>query len=219
MKIAWFGLLDSDDATLSTRALAHLTRLARQIVAQSGQAWTIDLISCGRDPGYRTIAGGVERIVLPVSGTPQTVWDRVSWALPANVAAADLVHLHDGFSRSCEMALLVAKQLHKPVCMTEWPVEGYWLSGELALRDLADAVICHDMAVANSIATSKPVHLVPCGIDVRDLGVPASWPANHCIETHCGENAEPSHDDYVAAGINLAGIYRSLLDGTRRAAA
>src|SRR5690348_255581 len=98
MKIAWFGLLDSDDATASTCALEHLTQLGRHVVAQSHHAWSIDLISCSRDPGCRTLASGIERVVLPVSGTPRTVWDRVSWALPATVASADLVHLHDGFS-------------------------------------------------------------------------------------------------------------------------
>lgn len=219
MKIAWFGLLDSDDATASTRALTHLTLLARNVVAQSHQAWSIDLISCGRDPGCQTLASGVERIVLPLSGAPRTVWDRVSWALPAAVASADLVHVHDGFSRSCEMALLVGRQLHKPVCMTEWPVEGYWLSGELALRELADAVICHDVSVANSIATSRPVYLVACAIDVRDLGVPASWPANHCVQTDRSRGVERSYDEYIAAGTDLAGVYRRLFDGMRRAAA
>jgi hypothetical protein len=217
MKIAWLGLLDSDDATASTRAQDHLARLARHVVLASRHAWSIDLISCGRNPGCRTPSTGVGRVVLPVSGSPKTVWDRVSWALPAALSAADLVHLHDGFSRSCEMALLIAKQAHKPVCMTEWGLEGYWLSSELGLRELADIVVCHDVAVANGVASSRPVDLVPLAVDVRQIGVPASWPQNHCLDFE-GQHT-PTDDEYAAAGNALYGTYRGLVDRLRRAAA
>src|SRR5215469_13088511 len=99
MRIAWLGLLDSDDVTASTRAQDHLARLAQHVVVASGHAWSIELISCGRDPGCHALSTGVDRVVLPVAGSPRTAWDRVSWALPAAIATADLVHLHDGFSR------------------------------------------------------------------------------------------------------------------------
>ena len=219
MKITWLGLLDSDDATASTRAEDYLARLARHVVLASRHAWSIDLISCGRNPGCHTLSTGVERVVLPVAGSPRTVWDRVSWALPAALSAADLVHLHDGFSRSCEMALLIAKQARKPVCMTEWGLEGYWLSSELALRELADVVICHDVTVANSMASARPVELIPLGIDVRQIGVPASWPQNDCLDSDGQGTALPANDEYAAAGNFLYRTYRGLADRSRRAAA
>jgi hypothetical protein len=219
MKIAWLGLLDSDDVTASTRAHDHLVRLAQQVVAASGHVSSIELISCGRDPGCHTISLGVERVVLPLAGSPRTVWDRVSWAMPAAISSADLVHLHDGFSRSCEMALLIAKQGHKPVCTTEWGIEGYWLSSELALRELSDVVVCHDVAVAQSITRSKPVELVACRIDVRHLGVPAPWPANECVDADVAGAVTPDNHEYVAAGSALCRIYRTLVHSTRRAAA
>ena len=219
MKITWLGLLDSDDATASTRAQDHLARLARHVILASRHAWSIELISCGRSPGCHTLSAGVERVVLPVAGSPRTVWDRVSWALPAAIGPADLVHLHDGFSRSCEVALLIAKQGRKPVCMTEWGLEGYWLSSELALRELADVVVCHDVAVANSTATSKPVHLVPLGIDVRQFGVPASWPQNHCLDLQGEDVALPPDDEYAAAATCLHGVYQDLAGSLRRVAA
>lgn len=218
MKIAWLGLLDSDEVTASTRAQDHLRSLARQVVAASGYAWSIDLISCGRDPGCHRLAQGVARVVLPVAGHPRTVWDRVSWALPAAISAADLIHLHDGFSRSCEMALLVAKQAQKLVCLTEWGLDGYWLSAELDLRELADTIVCHDGSVARSLTSSKPIELVPCNVDVRQIGVPASWPVNQCVETGTGAEL-PADAEYEAAGAVLCGVYRRLVTSTRRAAA
>jgi hypothetical protein len=219
MKIAWLGLLDSDDATASTRARDHLTRLAGNVVLASRHAWSIDLISCGRNPGRHVLRAGVERVVLPQAGSPRTFWDRVSWDLPAALGAADLIHLHDGFSRSCEVGLLIARQAGKPLCVTEWGLEGYWLSSELTLRELSDVVVCHDVAVANGLASSKPVELVPLGIDVRRIGVPASWPQNHCLDTEHWDAAVPTDDEYAAAGASLYGTYCGLADRLRRAAA
>ncbi|HQU46667.1 MAG: hypothetical protein B7Z74_10640, partial [Deltaproteobacteria bacterium 21-66-5] len=186
VKIAWLGLLDSDDATGSSRAHDHLATLAQHVVAASGYGWSIELISCGSGPERRPISAGVDRLTLPVAGVARTVWDRTSWDLPAFIADAELVHLHDGFSRSCELALLVARQLRKPVCMTEWGIEGHWLTSELSLIELADVVICHNRKVAESIGTSKRVELVACETDIRQLGVPAPWPANHCLPLEDG---------------------------------
>jgi hypothetical protein len=218
MKIAWLGLLDSDEVTASTRAQVHLSNLARQVVAASDYAWSIDLISCSRHPGCHRLAQGIQRVVLPVAGHPRTVWDRISWALPAAISSADLIHLHDGFSRSCEMALLIAKQAHKPVCMTEWGLDGYWLSAELDLRELADTIVCHDASVAHAVTSSKPVELVPCNVDIRQIGVPTSWPANQCTDS--GSRAElPADEEYVTAGAALCGVYRRLVASPRRAAA
>jgi hypothetical protein len=219
MRIAWLGLLDSDDVTASTRAQDHLAGLAEHIVLASRHAWSIELVSCGRNPGCHALGTGVDRVVLPTAGSPRTVWDRASWALPAALETVDLVHLHDGFSRSGEMALLIAKQSRKPVCVTEWGVEGYWLATELALRELADVIVCHDVAVANNVASSRPVELVTLGIDVRQIGVPASWPQNHCLATADRDDVVLLDAEYAAAGARLYGIYETLVGSLRRAAA
>ena len=180
VRIAWLGLLDSDDATGATRAHEHLVALAQQVAAASGFGWSIELISCGRKPGRQSISAGVDRVILPVAGVAKTVWDRTSWELPRMVAAADLVHLHDGFSRTCELALLLAKQLRKPICVTHWGIEGHWLSTELSLVELADVVVCHDCTVAESLGSSRKSEVIPCDIAIDEIGVPAPWPANHC---------------------------------------
>ena len=219
MKIAWLGLLDSDDMTGLPRAQEHLMRLAQQVVAASGYGWEIELISCGSQPGTHAVSAGIDRVVLPTAGRAQTVWDRVSWDLPDAIDRADLVHLHDGFSRSCELALLIAKQLHKPLCVTQWGIEGHWLSTELQLRDLADVIVCHDSTVARTVAGRKPVELIACDIDVRRLGVPAPWPANACLDMASREVTSPAHEQYAAAGATLYRVYHRLIASTRRAAA
>ena len=219
VKIAWLGLLDSDDATGSSRAQEHLVRLAQQVIAASGYGWSIELISCGSEPGRRSISAGVDRVVLPVAGSPRTVWDRVSCALPDTIADADLIHLHDGFSRSCDLALLVAKQAYKPVCVTEWGIDGHWLSSELSLRELADVIICHDQMVAETLDTARPVELAACDVDIRRLGVPAPWPATHCVQGPLLPTDGATGSEYVAAGSVLHAVYHRLIASTRRVAA
>lgn len=219
MKIAWLGLLDSDDVTGTTRAKDHLVRLAQQVVAASGYGWSIEIISCGTVPGTQAISAGVDRVVLPVAGRAHTVWDRVSWKLPDTIANADLVHLHDGFSRACELALLIARQSRKPLCITEWGIEGHWLSTELQLRELADVVVCHHTSALQVAAICKAVELVECGVDIRQLGVPANWPANTCLNQGEGNFTPPAKHQYAAAGASLYGVYRRLVGSARRAAA
>ncbi len=221
MRIAWLGLLDSDEVTSPPRARAeeHLLQLAQQVVVAAGVGTTIELISCGAAANERVLAPGVERVVLATAGRAHTVWDRLSWALPDAIARADVVHLHEGFSRSCELALLVAKQLRKPVCVTEWGIEGYWLSTELRLSELADVIICHGGGWPQATACTKPVETIGCDIDIRQLGVPAPWPANACLVEENNESALPISGQYRAAGFQLWGVYRRLTAGVRRAAA
>lgn len=224
VRIAWLGLLDCDDATGNSRAHDHLVALAQQVAAASGFGWSIELVSCGGESHRRSVSAGVERVTLPIAGVAKTVWDRTSWELPAIIAGAVLVHLHDGFSRSCELALLLAKQLRKPLCVTHWGIEGHWLSSELSLVELADVVVCHGRTATDSPAGAE---LVRCDVDIRQIGVPAPWPANHCREdgllrpsSNFGDSlGRPTSDQYVAAGKSLYHIYHRLIANSRRAAA
>jgi hypothetical protein len=218
MKIAWLGLLDSDDVAPLPRAQEHLARLARHVVAASRHELSIELISCGGQALHRTLSAGVERIVLPVAGGTTCVWERVSWLLPQKLAGADIVHLHDAFSRACEVAWLVVKPLFKPVCLTDWGVDGPWLSAELSLRELADAVVCHHAAAAKSIS-GRLVDLAACDVDLRQLGVPAPWPAKNCLDGYCSDAIRATEAQYAAAGQCIHRVYQRLADGRRRAAA
>ena len=45
--------------------------------------------------------------------------DPVSWAMPEAVADADLVHIHQAYTRQAEVAIVLAKVYGKPVCVTD----------------------------------------------------------------------------------------------------
>ncbi|HEX5446429.1 MAG TPA: glycosyltransferase, partial [Pirellulales bacterium] len=174
--VAYLGLLDNDRATGTRRAEEHLMRLAQAAVAAADFGLTVELISAGETPGRQTVSAGVVRTVLPLAGKPQAPWNAVSWQLPEALERADLVHLHDGYSRLGEAALLIAKQSRLPVCITEYGLTGHWLSSELGLAELADVVICHASQVARRLTTSRSVEVVPCKLDLSRLGIPGVPP-------------------------------------------
>lgn len=223
IQITYLGLLDSDRVTGVDRAESHLCRLAKEVVAASrggatGEA-TVELISCGTNPHTREIAQGVVRTVLPICGYPRTVWDAVSWDLPEKIAGSDLVHLHECFSRTCEVGLLAAKLWRRPVCLTEYGLPGDWLALELGLAELADTVICHSETAARGTQTTRKPQVVPCELDIDWFGVPAEWPIPTCRPAPSQAGPKPPQIDYRAVGQTLYSVYRRLLPAARREAA
>ncbi len=219
IKIAYLGLFDGDRATGSPRGERHLLSLARGIVAASPGKVTVELLSCGPVPGCRPLCPGVVRRVLPWVGPPRTPWDAGSWELPDALADAALVHLHDGFSRACEIGLLLAKQRQTPVCLTEYGLTGHWLSVELGLHELADTVICHSPAVAANLRAGAPLEVVSGDVNPHWFGVPAQWPIATPLPPAGPEDETPPAIDYAKLGREMSAIYRRLLAKSQEAVA
>ncbi len=92
--------------------------LAKAVTATGD--YEIDLVSYGDEPDVRILplAPGVTLKVLPTAAVSGH-GDRLSWEIFDAVRAVDLVHIHQIFSRSSEVALLVTKLLRRPVCATD----------------------------------------------------------------------------------------------------
>ncbi len=217
-RIAYLGLLDGDSACGDARGEEHLLRLAGGVVAAAEEPCQVEVISCGPQARLQTVRPGVVRRVLPHTGHPQVAWAACSWELPAALREADLVHVHDGYSRTSELGLLIAKQQQKPVCLTEYGVTANWLSVELELTRLADAIICHDASVAEKAASAGPIELLPADIDLSWFGVPAEWPSP-CFLPSTRLRGAARQIDYGSLGRQLYAIYRGLLVGRQEVAA
>jgi len=218
-KIAYLGLFDSDKATGSPRGERHLLALARSVVAGSAGNVRVELLSCGPAAECRPLCPGVVKRVLRWAGRPRTPWDASSWELPAALADASLVHLHDGFSRECEIGLLVAKQQRTPVCISEYGLIGHWLSIELGLHALADMVICHSASVAAPWRGVAPVEVVSGHVNPYWFGVASEWPRTIPVPPADRADESPPDVDYVTLGAQLSAIYRRLLARQQEAAA
>jgi len=207
VKIAYLGLLDGDQASGDARGESHLTQLAESVsVAWRGEC-EIELISCGPQPRVERLREHVVRRVLPLSGNPLTPWDACSWQLPAALADADIVHLHDYHSRTCELALLIAKQQRKFLCLTDYGVTANWLATELELHCLADAVICHAAVAARKLSGLANVEFLPAEISLEWFGVPAEWPSPCFIPSTRPRDRGAPPVDYASLGERLKEIY------------
>src|SRR6516225_9269186 len=82
--------------------------LARGIVEASGGGYQVEVISYGAAAHRQAVHPGVTFRLLPAVNRANLL-RLVSADLPAAVAEADLVHIHQAAMRASELALLIAK--------------------------------------------------------------------------------------------------------------
>jgi glycosyltransferase involved in cell wall biosynthesis len=131
------------------------------------RAHQVTLVSYGGHGSARSakLAEGVSLRVLPAANRrPGT--ERLSWDIATVVRDADLVHIHQIFTRSGEVAMLVSKLLDKPVCVTDHGGASSTLGRSLGMLDLADRITCYSRFGGSLVEGSEtPVIVVPGGVD------------------------------------------------------
>jgi glycosyltransferase involved in cell wall biosynthesis len=151
--------------------------LARGVVAAARGAVAVELVSYGEAPARHVLGPGLTLRVLRAAGRPANPLDAVSWELPDALRGADLVHLHQAFTRSSEVAFLVARQQGKPVCVTDLGGTTSPLGHQLGTLELADRVICYSDYGAALLRTTTPVVLIKGGVDADWFTPPPVRPA------------------------------------------
>src|SRR5712671_1933785 len=113
-KVAFLTPLYFDEQSYLGGGERYPLNLAMGVVASSGGRYEVELISFGQGSSCREIAPGVRLRVLRAAGRPRQHLDVVSWELSEAIADADLVHIHQAYTRCTEAGLLDAKQQGKP---------------------------------------------------------------------------------------------------------
>jgi glycosyltransferase involved in cell wall biosynthesis len=140
--------------------------LAKGVVHASRGAYRVELISFGDAPRRLPLAPGVDLRVLTAARRPHNPLDVVSWELPEALAGADLVHIHQAFTRCTEMGLLVAKMQRKPVCVTDHGGVTSTLGAEIGHLELADRIVAQsDFTVGMFGRTHTPIVVIKGGVD------------------------------------------------------
>jgi glycosyltransferase involved in cell wall biosynthesis len=112
-----------------------------------------------------SVAEGVSLRVLPAANRRDGA-DRLSWELLDVIHEADLVHIHQIFSRSGEVGMLASKLAERPVCVTDHGGASSALGRELGILDLADRVTCYSHFGRSLISDcGSRVDIVPGGVD------------------------------------------------------
>lgn len=147
--------------------------LARGIVLGSGGRYQVEMISFGEKAQVRALTPGVTLRVLPLAKKPDHPLDVLSWDLPSALAEADVVHIHQAFSRCAEMGLLVAKLLRKPICVTDHGGYSSPLGAELDALALADRIVTYSDFAASLMKSETPVSVFKGGVDAQYFQPPA----------------------------------------------
>jgi glycosyltransferase involved in cell wall biosynthesis len=174
--IGFLSPLYFDDASCVGGGERYPRNLARGVAEGQGGRWRVELISFGPESWHTPITEGVTLRVLKAAGRPQNPMDVVSWEMPEAIAASDLLHIHQPFTRCGELGLLVAKQQRKPVCVTDHGGISSRLGEELGLLELADRVVAYSAFGAALYRTSTPIVTIPGGVDCDAFRPPASPP-------------------------------------------
>jgi glycosyltransferase involved in cell wall biosynthesis len=163
-RVAYLTPLYFDEASYLGGGERYPLNLAKAVAGTGG--YQVELVSYGHVGSVRTmaLADGVTLRVLPISRRRPGA-ETLSWEILSAVRDADLVHIHQIFSRPSEVALLVAKVLGKPVCATDHGGATSQLGRSLGILDLADRITCYSRFGASLIDTSTPVVVVPGGVD------------------------------------------------------
>lgn len=174
--IAYLTPLYFDEKSCLGGGERYPLNLAKGVVAASAGAYHVDLISFGDHARRMPLAHGVDLCVVKAARKPNNPLDVVSWELPQAIAGADLVHIHQAFTRCSEMGLLVAKLQRKPVCITDHGGFTSSLGAEIGYLDLADRIVAQsDFAVSFFGKTRTPITVIKGGVDA-DLFRPPTAP-------------------------------------------
>ena len=139
--------------------------LARGVVASTGGEFAVDLISFGPAARSYPIEPGLTMRVLPAARPPLNPLDVVSWDLPSAIADADLVHIHQAYTRCSEVALLVAKQQGKAIVVTDHGGTTSTLGTSVGALELADRIVANSEFGAGLYRTTRPITVIKGGVD------------------------------------------------------
>ncbi len=164
-KIAYLSPLYFADESCIGGGERYPTNLARGVVRASKGAYQVELISFGPSPARRDVAPGVTLRVLPVAKTPSNPLDVLSWDLPDALDGANLVHIHTVFTRCSEVGLLIAKQLGKPVYLTDHGGESSNLGRSVGVTHLADRIVSNSEFGKTFYQGPTPISVIKGGVD------------------------------------------------------
>lgn len=129
------------DAAVPAEELAAAASRASAVTECSAGRWTVAVVSCSTD---------------------------AAWDLPGMLDGLDVVEVCRPFTRFGEIAMLVAKGLHKPICASDLSIRTSELGASYRILDLADAVIVPPAPGEDRPATSAEVRTFRPGHEADD---------------------------------------------------
>lgn len=127
----------------------------------------VDLIGVGHPPRVECVEPRLDVHVLDVTLRGVDPLDDVSAALPDVLAPADIVHVHQAFTRSSQVAILVAKLLGKALVVTDHGAMTNRVDDAVQYTGLVDLFVFQSRFAAAQIPAARRSIIIPGGVDTR----------------------------------------------------
>ncbi len=150
--------------------------LAKGIAFASGGEYRVEIISYSDSSRLVKLARGVDLRLIKRAGRPQNPLDVVSWEILDAFADADVVHIHQAFTRGAEVGILAARQLGRPICVTDHGGISSTLGIEIDHLELVDRIVAQSQFAAAQFETGRPISLVLGGVDGEVFRPPVRRP-------------------------------------------
>lgn len=173
-RVGYFTPQYFDDSSTIGGGERYPHNLARGVMLAGG--FEVEIVSYGPKAAERTLADGVRLKILPVAHPPTHPLDPLSWNVADAVAAVDLVHIHQIYTRPSELTMLAAQWLDKPVCATDHGGQTTPLVREFGALDLVDRVVAYSDFGAAQHQTSSEITIIKGGVDADHFQPPANRP-------------------------------------------
>ena len=150
--------------------------LAIGVAEASRGRYRVEILSHGTESFRKEIRPNVTLRVMPTVATPRHQMDAVSWECLDAIGTADLLHVHQAYTRSSEAGILAAKLHRIPICVTDHGGAGSQVGMGLKIVDLADRFIYYSEFGARMVSTTAKKVQVKGGVNGETFRPPVQRP-------------------------------------------
>jgi len=162
--VAYLTPLYFDDKSCVGGGERYPQNLALGVALASRGRYKIEILSHGPEALRKELHPNVTLRVMPTD-PPRHVLDAVSWECLDAIGSADLLHVHQAYTRSSEAGYLTAKLHRIPICVTDHGGAGSKVGMGLNVVDLVDRFVCQSDFAARSLKTTAETVLIKGGVD------------------------------------------------------
>jgi glycosyltransferase involved in cell wall biosynthesis len=175
-KVAYLTPLFFDEQSYLGGGERYPLNLARGVVVSALGRYEVELVSFGERAFREPIAPGITLRVMKACGRPRNPLDLVSWEMPDALGDADLVHIHQAYTRCAEVGILVAKHQRKPICISDHGGFASPLGADVGSLELVDRIVAYSNFGASFYRTTRPIHVIKGGVDADLFSPPPERP-------------------------------------------
>jgi len=139
--------------------------LAQGLVAEG--AATVEIVAFGDEEHHLGLAPGLTLRVLQSAkrGKNHNPLDSVSGDLPDAIRYADIVHIHQAFTRTGELTILLGRLLRKTIFLTDHGGFTSQLGAQVGMLELVDRIVAQSQFAARWFDTTTPIDVIPGGVN------------------------------------------------------